>query len=140
MRIILKGTHIELTDDIRDLVEEKIGSLSRFLEDLDPASVEARVEVGIPSEHLVSRTIHRAEVNLTLPGTLLRAETENPGLSAALTEVGDELERQVERYRETKLLAGHIGGKGTPPRREDRHAGACGAAARAAVSFNCMRH
>ena len=115
MRIILKGTHIQLTDDIRDLVEEKIGSLSRFLEDLDPASVEARVEVGIPSEHIVSRTIHRAEVNLRLPGTLLRAETENPELSAALTEVRDELERQVEKYRETRFLAGHIGGKGTPP-------------------------
>ena len=124
MRIILKGTHIQLTDDIRDLVEEKIGSLSRFLEDLDPASVEARVEVGIPSEHIVSRTIHRAEVNLRLPGTLLRAEAENPELSAALTEVRNKLERQVERYRETTLLAGHIGGKGTPPGREDRHAGA----------------
>lgn len=124
MQIILKGTHIELTDDIRELVEEKIGSLNRFLHDLDPASVEARVEVGIPSEHTVSRGIHRAEVNLTLPGALLRAETENAELSAALTEVRDELERQVERYRETRLLAGHIGGKGTPPRRGDRHEGA----------------
>lgn len=124
MRIIAQGTNLELTDYVRHLVEEKIGSLDHFLEGLDPPSVEARVEVGVLQEHVVSRGIHRAEVNLRLPGALLRAEAESPTLSAALTEVRDELQRQIEGYRETRMQAGHIGGKGTPPRREERHKGA----------------
>ncbi len=44
-----------------------------------------------------------------------------PQLSGELNEVRDELERQIERYRETTLLAGHIGGEGTPPARKERH-------------------
>ncbi len=124
MRIMIQGTNLELTDYVRDLVDEKIGGLSHFLEDIDPETVEARVEVGVPQEHVVSRGIFRAEVNLRLPGELLRAEAEARALGAALTEVKDELQRQIEEYRGTRLLAGQIGGKGTPPEREERQGGA----------------
>ena len=124
MRILIKGTNLELTDQVRDLVDEKILDLSHFLQDIDPETVEARVEVGVPAEHVVSRGIHRAEVNLRLPGELLRAEAEARTLAGALTVVKDELQQQIAKYRETRLLAGHIGGKGTPPDREERHSGA----------------
>jgi ribosomal subunit interface protein len=124
MHVMIQGTNVRLTGRVRDLVDEKIGGLGRFLEDIDPETVEARVEVGVPQEHAVSRGIFRAEVNLRLPGQLLRAEAEARTLSAALTEVKDELEGQIAEYRQTRLLAGQIGGKGTPPWREDRHAGA----------------
>ena len=122
--MMIQGTNLELTDQIRDLVDEKIGVLSHFLEDIDPETAEARVEVGVTQEHVISRGIHRAEVNLRLPGALLRAEAQDRTLGAALTEVKEELQRQIEKYREKRMLAGHIGGKGTPPNREDRYSGA----------------
>lgn len=124
MRMMIHGTNLELTDSVRALVDEKIGTLSHFLEDIDPETVEARVEVGVPQEHVVSRGLFRAEVNLRLPGDLLRADAENRGLAAALTEVKDELQEQIARYRERRLLAGQTGGKGTPPEREDHYTSA----------------
>jgi ribosomal subunit interface protein len=124
MQLILQGTNIELTERLRALIDEKIGSLSHLLEALDPESVEARIEVGVPQEHVVSRGIYRAEVNLKLPGALLRAVAEDRTMRGALTQVSDELRQQVEEYRERRFLAGHIGGKGTPPESEERYKGA----------------
>ena len=116
MRIMIQGTNLELTDPVRALVDEKIADLSHFLEDVDPETVEARIEVGVPQEHIVSRGIFRAEVNLRLPKVLLRAEAQARTLSAALTVVKDELQRQIEEYRGTRLLAGQVGGKGQRPK------------------------
>jgi ribosomal subunit interface protein len=124
MRMMIKGTNLELSDDVRDLIDEKIGGLNHLLNDVDPETVEARVEVGVPQEHVVSRALFRAEVNLRVPGELLRAEAVGRSLGAALTEVKDALQRQVEQYRERRFLAGHIGGKGAPPRRQNRRLGA----------------
>jgi ribosomal subunit interface protein len=121
---MIQGTNLELTDDVRDLVDEKLGVLSHLLEDIDPETVEARVEVGVPQEHVVSRGIHRAEINLRLPGELLRAEAQARTLPAALTDARNELRKQIEEYRGRKLLAGTIGGKGMPASRVRRHKGA----------------
>lgn len=116
MRIIIQGTNLELTDAVRILVNEKVADLNHFLEDIDPETVEARVEVGVPQEHVVSRGVFRAEVNLRLPKALLRSEAHARTLNAALTEVKDELQRQIEEYRGTRLLAGQVGGKGERPK------------------------
>lgn len=116
MRIIVQGTNLELTDAVRTLVNEKVADLNHFLEDIDPETVEARVEVGVPQEHVVSRGIFRAEVNLRLPKALLRSEAHARTLNAALTEVRDELQRQIEEYRGARLLAGQVGGKGERPK------------------------
>jgi ribosomal subunit interface protein len=124
MRIIVQGTNLELISSVRDAVDDKIGGLSHLLTGVDPETVEARVEIGVPQEHVVSRGLFRAEVNLSLPGALLRAEAESRTLHAALTEVKDELQRQIEHYRGTRLMGGQIGGKGAPPEREDRYTGA----------------
>jgi ribosomal subunit interface protein len=124
MQLILQGTNIKLTDHVRALVDEKMGSLNYLLAGLDPESLEARVEVGVPQEHVVSRGIYRAEVNLRLPGALLRAVAEDRTIRGALTQVSHELRQQVEGYRERRFLAGHIGGKGTSPESEERHRGA----------------
>jgi ribosomal subunit interface protein len=124
MRIMIQGTNLELTDDVRDLVDEKVAVLSQLLEDIDPETVEARVEVGVPQEHAISRGIHRAEINLRLPGKLLRAEAEARTLPAALTDARNELQKQIEEYRGRRLLAGTIGGKGMPASRVRRHKGA----------------
>jgi ribosomal subunit interface protein len=123
MRLMIKGTNLDLSDDVRDLVDEKITGLSDLLKDVDPETVEARVEVGVPQENVVSRALFRAEVNLRLPGQLLRAEAVARTLGAALTEARDKLRPQIEEYRELRFLAGHIGGKGAR-RGQNRRRGA----------------
>lgn len=104
MQILIKGTGMELTKAIRDYVDEKIGGLSKFLVKIDNGLVEARVEVGQTTKHHQSGDIFRAEVNLKLPRTLLRAVVETSDLYAAIDLVHDEIKRQILDEKDKKVL------------------------------------
>jgi len=99
MNIIIKGTNIEITDKLRQLINEKIGSLYRFLQNMDEGAIEARVEVGKPSLHHKTGFVYYAEANFKIPGTLLRAEAEHVELEFAINEVKNELEKQIKTYK-----------------------------------------
>lgn len=81
-------------------MEEKVRSLERFTARFDQAAVEARIEVGRPSKHHRSGMVFYAEVNLKLPGKLLRSEATHLRLEYAVNEVFKETERQVKKYKE----------------------------------------
>jgi ribosomal subunit interface protein len=49
MNINIKATHIDLTFEIKDYVNEKIGSLSRFLD--QEQDINIFVEIGKESNH-----------------------------------------------------------------------------------------
>ena len=95
MQINIKGTLIPLTPAIESYVHKKIGALEKFLKQFKPASVEARVEVGKTTGHHKKGNIFRAEVNLSIPKELLRAEFSADDLYAAIDLVHDELKRQI---------------------------------------------
>ncbi len=105
MKIIIKGKNLELTPEIKNYINQKIGSLERFKENLDGSTV-ARVEIGITTFHHQKGNIFRAEVNLSIPGGLkvLRAETEKEDLFLAINEVRDELQRKIKKYK-GKMIA-----------------------------------
>lgn len=96
MRFIIHTVNIELTPAIRTFVEEKVGSLSRFLKN-DLA--EARIEIGKPSKHHRSGPIFYAEVNLKIGKKLLRAQAEHFDLYVAIDQVRDEAERQIKKFK-----------------------------------------
>lgn len=97
MQIDIKGTNLELTQSIKDYVEEKIGGLEKFFDQI----LEARVEVGITTKHHQKGKIFRAEVNLEVPKKyIIRAEAERDDLYMAINEVKDELQRQIKKYKE----------------------------------------
>jgi len=100
MQIKIKSTNIKLNDALVVYVKEKIGSLSRFLKKVDPSVVEANVEIGKPSKHHQKGQVWYAEVNLSLPGKLLRATNTNKDLRLAINQIKDELQRQVKKYLE----------------------------------------
>lgn len=101
MQIVIKGTNMELTEAIKDYVNEKVGSLEKYFDGI----LEARVDVGIISHHHQKGDIFRAEVNLEVPQKhVLRAEAEREDLYAAINEVKDELQLQLKKFKE-KLRA-----------------------------------
>ncbi|KKR49122.1 MAG: Ribosomal subunit interface protein [Candidatus Magasanikbacteria bacterium GW2011_GWC2_40_17] len=100
MQITIKATGIELTQAITNYVNEKIGGLEKYLKRLDQGSVEARVEVGKITKHHNKGDIFRAEINLTVPGKVLRAEEENSNLYAAIDLMHDEIKRQIVSFKE----------------------------------------
>jgi putative sigma-54 modulation protein len=96
MKIDIKGTNMELTEAIKDYVNEKIGSMEKFFDNI----IEARVDVGKTTNHHQKGDVFRAEVNLQVPHTLLRAEAEREDLYMAINEVKDEIQRQLKKYKE----------------------------------------
>lgn len=102
MKIIIKTTNLELTPEIEEQIEEKINSVDKLLDDMDRNVIEARVEIGRTTKHHQKGDIFRAEVNLTLPGRLLRSVAEEGDLRTALDQVKNELQREIKKYRGKK--------------------------------------
>ena len=97
MKISIMGTNMELTQAIKDYVDEKIGGLEKFYDNI----LEARVEVGVTTKHHQKGDIFRAEVNLEVPQKhVLRASTEREDLYLAINEVKSDLQRQIKKYKE----------------------------------------
>ena len=97
---MLHGKNLEITPAIRDFVEEKIGSLSRFLPGSADDLIEARVEIGRPSHHHRTGFVFYAEANLKVGKKLFRAVEEHIDLRAAIDRVRDELETQIKKFKE----------------------------------------
>lgn len=92
MRIQIRGANrFVVTEAIKNYIEEKVGSLQRFLP--NNQDLEARVYIKIYD------VIQKVEV--TIPGNqfILRAEEENDDLYAAIDLVVDKLERQIRRHK-----------------------------------------
>jgi len=102
VKIIIKGTNTKLSPSINQYIEEKIGVLEKFLKDVDPEIVEARVEVGKTKHDQRRGEIYRAEVNLKIGGKILRVEKTESSLYAAIDLAKDELSRQVRRDKDKR--------------------------------------
>lgn len=105
MKLSLKWTNLEPIESLDVFVEEKIGGLAKFIRNYDASGVaEAWVEIGRTSQHhKTGEFVYRAETDIRLPGKILRAEATNKDLRQAIVKVKDELQRQIEEYREKKV-------------------------------------
>lgn len=111
VKIVIKATNLKLNSKLRDYIEEKIGSLEKFAEVFQSENyynsfftkgkprVEIWVEIGKTTRHHRKGDIFRAEVQMRFPGKSLRAESERKNLKLAITEVKDELQRELKKYK-----------------------------------------
>lgn len=97
----IKGTNFDLTDAIKDAVETELATLDPLIERWGDAA-SADVEVGKTTRHHQKGDIFRAEVNLTIPGKLLRAEDENEDLYVAIKNVAGTLRRELNKEKELR--------------------------------------
>lgn len=96
MNIIIKATNIELTSNIKDYVEEKISSLDKYFNNI----IEAQIEIGVNSQHHKKGEIFFAEVNIKVPGKLLRVAKTEKKLFKAIDKVKDHLKVVLRRHKE----------------------------------------
>ncbi len=100
MRIVsLKGTNIELTDAIKTYVEDKVEMLKKLTSSFGDA-VEMRAEVGKSTNHHAKGPFMRAEMQVHLPGKVVRAVEEAEDLYAAIDKAKDQVRRQIKDYKE----------------------------------------
>ncbi len=92
MKIIITGRKIEVTEALKNVINKKIGRLSKFFDDNAEAQVTLSVEKG---RQIIETTIHHG-------GMIYRAEESNSDMYAAIDKVGDIIERQI-RKNKTRL-------------------------------------
>lgn len=100
MKIKIQAVKFSLTPSIYSYVEKALLSLERLVHRFDEeGAAEMRIEVGRVSHHHHKGDVFRAEVNLRLPGKVLRAVSRGEILNQAIDKVKDKLKREIEKYR-----------------------------------------
>ena len=100
MKYDLKATNLELTDSLRAYAAEKMAKLDKYLGEVEPLNCD--LEVELTTHHHLKGEIYRAEINLNLPGELLRVEKTEKQLFKAIDKVKDHVARLIIKYKEKK--------------------------------------
>lgn len=119
MKINIKTSNLDLTPAITVYIEDKINGLEKFIsgqalkewDDHNQAAVEADVEIARTTDHHRHGDIFRAEVNLKVPGRVLRAEAQQWDIRVAIDQVKDELQVELKKYKnkqETQFRKGAL--------------------------------
>jgi putative sigma-54 modulation protein len=98
MRINLKATKINLTPAIKAYVQEKMDMLEKYLGEMPATNCDVEVGLAVGSHH--TGEIYRAEVNLEVPGALLRVEKTEKDLYKAIDKTKDHLAESIKRHKE----------------------------------------
>lgn len=117
MKIVIKTTNVKLTNALKEFIEEKINSLEKFskifyteeyliknsLRSKRKPKIEAWVEIGKTTLHHQKGPWFYAECQIHFPKKSLRAVAQRENLKLAITEVRDELQGELKKYKE-KLI------------------------------------
>ncbi|SET61440.1 ribosome hibernation promoting factor [Thalassotalea agarivorans] len=89
MQINLSGHHVEVTDSMRDYVDEKFEKLARHFEHINNVYVVLTVE----------KLNQIAEATLHLNGTEVHAKSDSEDMYKSIDTLVDKLDRQVLKYK-----------------------------------------
>ncbi|MEK6772263.1 MAG: ribosome-associated translation inhibitor RaiA [Pseudomonadota bacterium] len=90
MQINVSGHQMEITEPLRDYVNEKIGRIQKHFDHVTNTNVVLHVE----------KNRHRAEATIHAKGAALHADAEGADMYAALDTLADKLDRQVLKHKE----------------------------------------
>lgn len=93
MRYIISGKNIDVTQGLKDAVENKLGKLERYFSQDTEIQVTMSVEKG------------RQKIEVTIPvkGSIIRAEQDSSDMYVSIDLVEEIIERQVKKYK-TKII------------------------------------
>jgi len=110
VNIIIKIKNLKLTESFKGFIKNKIGGIQKFLKyfnknttDNQKDVLEAFVEVEKETKHHRKGDIFKAEAKINVPGKSFMAKAHGDDLGEAVTEVRDELEREIREYK-TKTI------------------------------------
>ena len=90
MQINLTGHHVEITDSLRDYVNEKVGRLEKHFEKVSNTHVILSVE----------NVRQKAEATVNMSGNSIFAEATADDMYASIDSLVDKLDRQVKKHKE----------------------------------------
>lgn len=92
MQLNISGHHVEMTDALKDYVEDKLSKLTRHFDNITSGQVTLTVE----------KERQKAEAIIHLSGQDIHASSEHDDMYAAIDLLSDKLDRQVVKYKEKK--------------------------------------
>ncbi len=98
MQIDITGHHIDITDSLRDYVNQKMERVERHFDIVSQAHVILSVQ----------KQRQKAEATLMIKGSKVFADTVDEDMYAAIDSLIDKLDRQVKKHKE-KLTNHHRG-------------------------------
>lgn len=94
----LSGRNVDVTEAMRDYVQEKLTRLDRYSDQI----TDARVVLTVREVRDAGRR-NRVEVQLNVPHGIIRAEEHHADMYAAIDRASDVLERQLRKFK-TKYM------------------------------------
>ena len=92
IRFEIHGDNLTITDAIRNYIEDKIGKLERYFNNVPNAVAHVKVKT-------YSNSATKIEVTIPLKDVTLRAEESHDDLYAGIDLITGKLERQVRKYK-----------------------------------------
>ena len=91
MKFNIHGKKIEVTDSIKNYIEEKIGKLDKYFENPDEITATALIKLR-GNDQVV-------EVTINANSFILRGEEQHKDLYASIDKVSDKIERQIRKNK-----------------------------------------
>lgn len=91
----LVGRQIEITEALKNYLDKKMARLDRYFDN----NVEAKVVLSMAQGARIERKA-KAEIQVNVPGGIVRVEESDADMYAAIDRAIDRLEYQLKRYKE----------------------------------------
>ena len=96
MKFVIVGRNIEVTEGLKNAVEEKIGKLDKYFS----PDTEVYVTLSVEKER------QKIEVTIPVKGSIIRSEQVSSDMYVSIDLVEEIIERQLKKYK-TKLVDKH---------------------------------
>ncbi len=93
MKFIISGKNINVTQGLKDVIEQKLGKLEKYF----TAETEIFVTLSVEKER------HKIEVTIPVKGDIIRSEQVSDNMYVSIDLVEEIIERQLRKYK-TKIL------------------------------------
>ena len=97
MRITITGRNIELTDGIKEAVQDKLSKLEKYFS----ADTDVFVTLSVEKER------QKIEVTIPVKGHIIRSEQVSSDMYVSIDLVEEVIERQLRKYKE-KIVASDL--------------------------------
>ncbi|MGC9031265.1 MAG: ribosome hibernation-promoting factor, HPF/YfiA family [Minisyncoccia bacterium] len=99
MKVTLKGTNINLTEELKKFIENEIEKIKKIVGKVSERA-EFFIEIGRQSKHHKKGDVFYSEIQTELPKKILRAASTKKTLKEAIKTAKEKIERQIEKYKE----------------------------------------
>ncbi|MEK7066568.1 MAG: ribosome-associated translation inhibitor RaiA [Patescibacteria group bacterium] len=98
----VRGVNMELSNELSLYIDNKLEYLEKHLAVDSEDGVTVDFSVGRESDHHKNGEVYKADMNLQIGGTLLRAEAHDEDLYATIDKIKEEMAREIKSFKEKR--------------------------------------